>query len=302
MSDFRRTSVRAAWAAALALAGAACGGSAPGSGTPAASTAALAAALASSSTSGGTLLCAPTAAQVGACAGAAIGDPCTLTSTDDGTVSGVCRATLDGKAVACAPRPPAPPAGLVAACSGKAAGDACHAAEPFGDTHDGVCATAPDGATLVCGRDRMPPAGAVAACAGASAGDACSLPAPDPTAAATNAKGTTGVCSFGPAGTGALACSPAQDLLPRGADACAGLAARAACTLGRDDDAVTGTCVVPAEGGAGVCVVACGDVGGPFDRRDGGMEPEPASTTTPPAWTDPGTAPSMSPAPSAPMP
>lgn len=296
MNQYGRMCARAAWAAALALGAAGCGGTSSSGATATGSTSALAVALASTSAATGTLLCAPTSSQVDACTGVAVGDPCVLTSTDDGTVDGVCRVTLDGTTVGCAPKPPALPEALVTACSGKVAGDACQAAEPFGDTHAGVCVATPD-ATLVCGRVRTPQAGAIAACDGAAVGDSCALPDPAPAASTSSSKavGTTGVCSLGPVGTGPLACSPAQSLLPHGEEVCAGLAAGATCTLGRGHDAVTGTCQTPEEGGTTVCVVACGDLGGPFHHRGPGMDPDVDGSARPPM--DPGHVGSMDPMP-----
>jgi hypothetical protein len=75
---------------------------------------------------------------------------------------------------------------------------------------------------------------------------------------------------MGPAGTGPLACAPAQDLLPNAEAACTGLDAGASCTLGRRGDTATGTCVTPAGGGKAVCVVSCGTLGGCFGPRHGG--------------------------------
>jgi hypothetical protein len=224
--------------------------------------------MASTTDASGTLLCSPAQAQIDACAGAAAGDACTLSTADAGTtVAGTCRATLDGTAVACAPNPHAPPQELVDACTGKVVGDACSAAEPF-DDHDraGVCITARDGVTVVCGRVHTPSQAAADACANAAAGDACTLP--DDSGRGT---GTAGVCSLGPASTGPLACTRAQELLPHGEDACAGLAAGDACTLGRGHGTSAGTCVTPAEGGGAVCVVACANLGGLF-KCDGNQE------------------------------
>ncbi len=247
---------------ALAALISACGGGTP---DPAEATSALSSALEASTAASGTLLCAPADEQVAACAGIAAGDACELTPPDGApAVAGTCRATLDGSAVACAPNPPAPPQELVDACTGKATGDACQVAEAFGNTRDGVCGTARDGATLVCGRVRIPPQAAVDACASLAAGDACTMTGP------LGMGSASGVCSLGPASTGPLACAPRKDLLPHGEQACAGLAAGATCTLGRRHEALPGTCVVPVEGSAAVCVVACADLRGRFTCGPGG--------------------------------
>src|SRR5207248_2557659 len=88
----------------------------------------------------GTLSCTPGQTQIDACTGKAAGDACTLTRGDSGvTDAGTCRATLDGKSVACVPNPPAPPQPAVDACTGKASGDACTVAEREGSS-SGTCA------------------------------------------------------------------------------------------------------------------------------------------------------------------
>lgn len=265
--------LRAAPAALLgALLVSGCGGTSRSDVAGSSAASALSTAYASTAESTGTLLCAPSQAQIEACATLAAGDTCTLTGADGSTtIDGTCRATLDGASVACAPNPPAPPQPLVDACSGKVLGDACSVSEPFGGERTGACVTARDGATLVCGRVHTPPQVAIDACATLAAGDACTMASPR---AATET--VTGVCSMGPASTGPLACAPAQELLPRGTQACAGLAAGAACGLGRDGHGASGSCVTPAAGGDAVCVVACADLGGRFDcrpPRGGGPRP-----------------------------
>jgi len=235
------------------------------SGTSATALDTVAAAVASATAATGTLLCAPSQAQLDACSGLAAGDACTLTlANGTTTVDGTCRSTLDGASIGCAPNPPAPPRALVDACAGLAAGDTCTAAEPDGDTHGGVCVTARNGATLICGRAHVPPQAAIDACASSAAGDACSMPCRDGTST------VAGVCSYGPAGTGVLACAPPQALRPSATAACAGLAAGADCTIGDERHATTGTCVTPAQGGDAVCVPACADLGGRFDCGPGG--------------------------------
>ncbi len=227
-------------------------------------TAALSAALESTVAASGTLLCAPSDGQTAACSGLAAGDACTLTNAAGTSVAGTCRATLDGSAVACAPNPPAPPPELVDACTGKAAGDTCSVTEAFGNTRSGACRTARDGATLVCGRVFAPPQAAVDACANHAAGDACPMPG------RMGSGARPGTCSLGPAGTGPLACAPQKDLIPNGVEACTGLAAGDACTMGRHHERLGGTCTLPADGSAAVCVVSCADVGGRFACGPGG--------------------------------
>lgn len=255
---------------ALALALVACGQT----GTSADRTAAvtgdvLADTVAAASQAAGTMLCAPSQDQIDACAGLAAGDACALTSpVSQVSVAGLCRATLDGVALACGHVPPAPPPPLVEACAGKAAGDACAVTEPDGDSHDGTCVTTRDGATLVCGRAHLPPQAALDACAALAAGDACTMTRADGAAVA-------GVCSLGPAGTGALACLPPQALRPSATAACAGQVAGDACLLGSPRHQVPGSCVTPAAGGDAVCQAACAAFGGPFryGHGPGGMGP-----------------------------
>ena len=223
----------------------------------------------------GTLLCAPSQAQIDACAGLAAGADCTLLAPDGVTqVPGSCHDTLDGTTVACAPKPPGIPQDIIDACTGKVAGADCTVTEEDGDTRDGTCVTARDGTTLVCGRVCMPPQAAIDACATLMAGDACALPEEgdgehhdgDDDSTETHA----GVCTNGPAGTGPLACTKTRHLIPPATRACAGLAAGAACSIGHDGHGLSGTCVVPAAGGDAVCVPACSQLGGRFGRGDGG--------------------------------
>lgn len=270
----------AALLAALALG--ACGQHGAGAGRTAATTDVLADTVAAASQATGTMLCAPSQAQLDACATLAAGDACSLTSADGlVSVAGTCRATLDGLSLACGHNPPAPPPPLVEACAGKAGGDACSVVEPDGDAHDGACVTARDGATLVCGRLRAPPPAAVEACAALAAGDACTLTRLDGSAVA-------GTCSLGPAGTGALACLPPQALRPGATAACAGKVAGDACAVGSARHPVAGSCVTPAAGGEPVCQAACAAFGGPFryvahrgDMGPGAGGPPPAPPAPP---------------------
>lgn len=223
----------------------------------------------------GTLLCSPSQAQIDACAGMAAGADCTLTAPDGTTqIAGTCHDTIDGTAIACAPKPPGPPQVLVDACTGKMLGDACTVAEEDGDMRDGTCVTARDGTTLVCGRVHTPPQAAIDACANLAAGDTCTMPScgdgeHDDDGDSTETR--TGVCSNGPSGTGPLACTEPRHLIPPATRACAGLAAGAACSIGHDGHGPSGTCVVPAAGGDAVCVPACSDLGGRFGRGEGGL-------------------------------
>jgi hypothetical protein len=247
--------------AVVTITAAACG---QASKSTSATSSALSSAVAASTEAAGTLLCSPAQGQIDACSAKAAGVACELTPpSGTGAVAGTCRTTIDGTTVACAPNPPAPPQELVDACTGKIAAATCQVTEPFGDTRDGVCVTARDGATLVCGRVHTPPQAAIDACAASAAGAACTMPAHEGTGT------VTGVCSLGPASTGPLACAPQKDLLPHGEQACIGLAAGATCSLGRGDDAVSGTCVTPAAGSAAVCVVACADLRGRFECGQG---------------------------------
>jgi len=227
-------------------------GTGPGADNPSGSTSAVS--TADGGTSSRPLLCTPTSGQLDACSGKMSGDDCTLSDADkDFTLNGACRATVDGSAVACAPKPPGPPPALTDACSGKAAGDTCQAQGFFG-SFSGVCITAPFSGALVCGRVHTPPQPAIDACSGKAAGDACAL--------GEKRDGGTfpGVCSNGPTGTGPLACGPNRDRTSFLAAACSGLDAGASCTLGHKDRGITGTCVTPSGGGSKVCIVSCGDV------------------------------------------
>jgi len=205
----------------------------------------------------------PAQVQIDACSGKAVSDSCSLSATDGGTtVTGTCRATVDGKTVACAPNPPSPPQALVDACAGKAKGDSCTGTERDGDTLTGACGTRTGSDTLVCLRVHNPPQVAIDACTGLAADDACTLPGHD------DGGTIAGTCSNGPTGTATLACSPTRVRADATA-ACAGLADGAACTLTSHRDSVSGTCTTPSAGGSAVCVVACVDLRGSFDCARG---------------------------------
>ena len=152
-----------------------------------------------------------------------------------------------------------------AACQGMAAGAACTLTGKDGSSIAGTCLATIDGSSVACSPNPpAPPAELVTPCQGKAAGDTCTV---------TGGEGDethSGVCSLGPASTGPLACSRADDLLPHGAAACAGLANGAACTMGREDDQVSGTCMTPTGATAPVCVVACADLHGHFDCQPGG--------------------------------
>ncbi len=150
--------------------------------------------------------------------------------------------------------------------------------EAFGGTRTGACIT--DGSALVCGRVQEPPKAAIAACDKLAAGDACTLP--DRFGKAP----LTGVCSLGPAGTGSLACTPAQEIVTPWEKACEGLAAGTSCSLGRGPFATRGTCVAPTAGGANVCVLPCANLGGSFDCGHKGESD--AGRETPPGVSDAG--------------
>jgi hypothetical protein len=207
----------------------------------------------------GPLRCAPSEGMLDACSGKASGDACALSGKRDGgwSLPGSCRATFDGSGLACVPTPPGPPGFLVNACSGKASGGACTATGPSGRTLDGTCMTGRASSTLFCGRAHLPPAAVLDACSGKAVGDACSRPE------RRDGGSKPGVCRTGPAG--ALACRPAA--FP-GAEACAGLDAGTACTLGfghkHAEEGLSGSCVVPASGGAATCLVSCIDL---FHKR-----------------------------------
>jgi hypothetical protein len=260
----------AAGLVAAAMLAASCGGSADTSTEKSSADDALSLAFASVIQSSGTLVCSPSQSQIDLCSGLKAGDACTLTSTGGSkTFAGTCRATLDGASIGCAPNPPAPPKELADPCAGKAAGAACQVQEAIGNARDGVCAATLDGSTLICGRVVEPPKAIVDACAKLEAGATCTL-----SSSAAGKDPLTGVCSHGPAGSGALACLPAQELNPPWQKVCDGKESGADCTLGRAPFAVSGKCEVPAAGGAAVCVLPCMSLGGSFDcghRGDAGL-------------------------------
>jgi hypothetical protein len=219
----------------------------------------------------GTLDCTPSTAQTDACTGKAAGDDCTETVADGGTgtASGICRGTVDGAGLACAPsRTPRQEA--INACTGKAAGDLC---QPDDHYPEGLCTQA--GTTLACVAARAPATTAVTACATLAAGDDCTLPAQHhdhhfEADAGADAGTFPGTCAsvttiVADAGTTVIACKP----LSRQIEACMGVAIGAGCTLGN----VTGTCIAPASGDDVTCVVPCGsaffgdDFGGPDGHR-----------------------------------
>jgi hypothetical protein len=209
----------------------------------------------------GPLRCAPSPGMLDACSGKASGDGCALSGKRDGgwSLPGSCRSTFDGAGLACVPTPPGPPGFLANACSGKAAGGACTVTGPAGNTFDGTCRTGRANSTLFCGRAHSPPAAVVEACSGKAAGDACSRPE------RKDGGSKPGVCRNGPSGD--LACRPAEAF---GTAACVGLDAGATCTLGGHrpgKEGLTGSCVVPAAGGAPSCVVSCVDLFQRFHHR-----------------------------------
>jgi hypothetical protein len=212
----------------------------------------------------GPLRCAPSEGMLDACSGKAGGDACALSGRRDGgwSLPGSCRSTLDGAGLACVPTPPGPPSFLVNACSGKASGGACTVTGPAGHTFDGTCRTGRANGTLFCGRANSPPAAVVEACSGMASGDACSRP--------DRKDGGTkpGVCRTGP--SGALACRPTA---APGTTACAELDAGATCTLGfghrQGEEGLSGSCVMPASGGAATCVVSCVDLFHRFHHHHG---------------------------------
>ena len=173
-----------------------------------------------------------------------------------GTATNASAAQDAGGAVAMAPLRCAPSEGMVDACSDKASGDAC-ALLGRGDggwSLPGSCRSTFDGTGLACvPTPAGPPGFLVNACSGKALGGACTVTGPT----------GPGVCRTGP--TGAMACRPAS--LP-GSEACAGLDAGAACTLGFGhkprEEGLSGNCVVPAAGGAATCLVSCTDL---FHKR-----------------------------------
>jgi hypothetical protein len=209
-------------------------------------------------TATGPLRCAPSTGMLDACSNKALGDGCSLSGKRDGgwSLSGSCRSTLDGTGLACVPTPPGPPPFLVNACSGQSSGVACKVTGPSGHTFEGSCVAARNTGTLFCGKPHTPPAAAVDACTGKSAGDGCERPEHH------DGGSKPGICRTGPGGNGPLACRPASS---PGALACAGLDAGATCTVDfghkkHGGEGLSGSCVVPAGGGASTCLVACTDL------------------------------------------
>jgi hypothetical protein len=197
-------------------------------------------------TTSGSLACTPSSAQTEGCASKAAGDACTDILTDGRIAfSGICRATLDGAGLACAPGH-TPPREAIDACIGKAAGDAC---QPGHHYPAGVC-TGID-ATLACALQHPQPAFEVAACTNLDAGEGCTLPGHFDRVmqASADAGVIDGTCVAAAGDAGSVACRP----FSHEERACAGLAAGAACALGP----TCGTCEAPASGGAALCVVSC---------------------------------------------
>jgi len=212
-------------------------------------------------TATGPLRCAASPGMLDACSGKALGDGCSLSGMHDGGWSfpGSCRSTFDGTGLACVPTPPGPPSFLVNACSGQSAGASCKVTGPYGRSFEGTCITGRANGALFCGKAHTPPPAVVDACSGKSAGDACSRPEHH------DGGSKPGVCRTGPGGNGPLACRPASS---PGVLACAGMDAGATCTIGfghkHGEEGLTGSCAVPASGGAASCLVSCADL---FHRR-----------------------------------
>jgi hypothetical protein len=198
-------------------------------------------------TSAGSLDCTPSPSQTDACSGKTAGQSCGAFFAGRGSgFDGICRTTLDGAGLACAPGQ-LPPRHAVNACAGKSAGDACQPDDHF---PAGVCVE--NDSTLACALVRAPPDFAVAACSTLAAGDDCSLPRHFRDG--SDAGSFPGVCETDPtsADGGTVVCEP----LSRQQEACVGVAIGAACTLGN----AAGTCEAPAAGGDAACVVSCSDV------------------------------------------
>ena len=243
---------------------------------------ALTAEVISAATTPGTLLCAPTPAQIAACTEKAAGDACTLAGTDGKTYAGTCRAAIDGSAIGCVPNPRSPPSEAIAACVGKGEGEACNKGDAdAGESEPGICTTPPGGTELACRHYRAPPQVAIDVCVGKAAGDVCNVP---------NYNGPgykAGVCSLGPTGAGPLACEISHGLQVEATAACMGLEVGAACSFGvpgrgkghykgrgkgheHHGDVVTGMCVTPADDSAAICFASCSALGRPIGICGGG--------------------------------
>ncbi|MGO9829450.1 MAG: hypothetical protein ACLPJH_04875 [Myxococcaceae bacterium] len=254
------------WALAALLTVVGCSGGTGSNSAPPGGNSSTAAGGASSTADAGAsathaLRCAPSSEQLDACSGMAAGASCSLSGGRDGGWSwpGTCRPTFDGTQTACVPNPPTPPTALVSACTGKASGDTCQAEGKFGGSFNGTCRTSMDSTTLFCGREHekhTPPAAVLAACSGLDAGEACTRPE------RWDAGTTAGVCRAGWADAG-LFCGPAES---PGVAACSGLDAGASCTFGFGhkhdwgEEALSGSCVVPAAGGPASCLLPCAEV------------------------------------------
>jgi len=97
----------------------------------------------------------PSAEDVAACSGKAVGDACA--AAYDGGDPGICQLAADGTTIYCAESDSGtgcetPSAEDIAACSGKTTGDACADVSDGGDP--GTCQPAADGTTLACAEQR----------------------------------------------------------------------------------------------------------------------------------------------------
>jgi len=128
------------------------------------------------------------------------------------------------------------------ACVGVASGAACTFEGHHGQNKTGSCQAAPDGGGLVCVADHHgfgTSQAAIDACASLASGAACTF-------TGHHDRMLNGTCAAGADASAPLACKPdpSQFGPPQAAiDACASLAASAACTFsGREGQEVTGTC------------------------------------------------------------
>lgn len=201
---------------------------------------------------------APPTPLVEACAAKAAGDACSVTEPDGDSHAGTCVTARDGATLVCG-RQHTPPQAALDACAALAAGDACTMTRLDGTTMTGTCSLGPAATgALACLPPQALRPSATTACAGRAAGDACTIGSPmHPVAGScvTPAAGGDAVCQaacaafggpfryrHGPGGMGPGMPPPPQPPAPA-LDACASLAAGAACASVRPDGAtVAGTC------------------------------------------------------------
>lgn len=195
---------------------------------------------------------------IAACSGLNEGVACALTLGGK-NLTGTCRRPPDGTTIACLPEGfgpgmghhRGPPQEAVQACANLSANAAC-SFTMGGRAVTGTCFAPPMGGGLACrpsdlGMRGGPPPESLQACASSTASEACSF--------TIDGRTVSGTCFAPPHLEGKLACRPNEmpgpgmgmhrGPPPEAVQACASLAADAACSFTLDGRAVTGTCFAP---------------------------------------------------------